>query len=138
MPAWKASISSVLASERATISSAVITHWHDDHVEGIPDLKSLCPDVKIYKYPHSTDDGEELPLEDGQELSVEGATVTAVHTPGHTTDHLCLLLKEEQALFTGDNVLGQVCFLTPTLPCKKGNPIVLCDRCNEQYLTQCF
>ena len=39
---------------------------------------------------------------------VEGAgwTVEAVHTPGHTSNHLCYALAEERALFTGDHVMG--------------------------------
>ncbi|EWC45866.1 hypothetical protein DRE_04873 [Drechslerella stenobrocha 248] len=117
-PAWKTSLSSVLSDESATVSAAIITHWHHDHVCGVPDLRSLCPDVKIYKFPLSRTDetankwayqdiGETTEILDGQEVSVEGATVTAYHTPGHTTDHICLMLKEEEAIFTGDNVLGQ-------------------------------
>jgi len=39
-------------------------------------------------------------------FKVEGATVRAVHSPGHSTDHMCFILEEEQAMFTGDNVLG--------------------------------
>lgn len=40
-------------------------------------------------------------------FSVEGATVKAVFSPGHSIDHMCFTLEEESALFTGDNVLGQ-------------------------------
>lgn len=37
---------------------------------------------------------------------VPGLTITAVHTPGHTANHLCFALAEERALFTGDHVMG--------------------------------
>ena len=35
-----------------------------------------------------------------------GWTITAVHTPGHTSNHMCWALAEERALFTGDHVMG--------------------------------
>jgi endoribonuclease LACTB2 len=31
----------------------------------------------------------------------------AIHTPGHTTDHMCFFMEDSGALFTGDSVLGQ-------------------------------
>ena len=35
-----------------------------------------------------------------------GWTIQAVPTPGHTSNHICYVLKEEHALFTGDHVMG--------------------------------
>ena len=45
-------------------------------------------------------------LADGEQVSGEGWTLEAVATPGHTSNHLCFALLEENALFTGDHVMG--------------------------------
>ena len=36
----------------------------------------------------------------------DGITITALHTPGHTSNHMCFAFAQEQALFTGDHVMG--------------------------------
>ena len=45
-------------------------------------------------------------LEDGEAMTGPGWTLRAVHTPGHTSNHLCFALEESGALFTGDHVMG--------------------------------
>ena len=45
-------------------------------------------------------------LEDGEAMTGSGWTLRAVHTPGHTSNHLCFALEESGALFTGDHVMG--------------------------------
>lgn len=43
---------------------------------------------------------------DGERIEIAGLTFTGVHTPGHTSNHMCWALAEEQALFPGDHVMG--------------------------------
>jgi glyoxylase-like metal-dependent hydrolase (beta-lactamase superfamily II) len=45
-------------------------------------------------------------LGDGGGIEGDGWTIEAVHTPGHTSNHLCYALRDEGVLFTGDHVMG--------------------------------
>ena len=102
-PSWILSLKNVLSSEGAAVDSAILTHWHPDHINGVKDLLEFSPGTRVYK---NDPDPNQLDIEDGQLFHVEGATLRAFHSPGHTTDHMSLVLEEEDAMFTGDNVLG--------------------------------
>jgi len=110
------------------LSQIIITHWHHDHLLGLPSLLQHFGQVPVRKYmPEAgTAAGERGPnhqgwtfdpvgftadvqiaaLTDGEVIECEGSHLEVLYTPGHANDHVCLFLKEEQALFTGDNVLG--------------------------------
>lgn len=103
-PAWLSSLKATLERENATVESALITHWHGDHVGGIPDLLKVWPNASIYK--NTPDEGMQ-DIKDGQVFAAQGVTLTASHTPGHTKDHMVFTMAEEDAMFTADNVLGQ-------------------------------
>jgi glyoxylase-like metal-dependent hydrolase (beta-lactamase superfamily II) len=103
-PEWIKSIKSLIDKENITIDRALLTHWHHDHIEGVPDLLKESPKTQIFKK-----DPEEgwADIADGQKFETEGATLRAFYSPGHTTDHIAFILEEENAMFTADNVLGQ-------------------------------
>ncbi|KAJ4384653.1 hypothetical protein N0V86_000253 [Didymella sp. IMI 355093] len=104
--AWIESIKSTLSEHKITIDKALLSHWHPDHVLGIPDLLSHSPNTQVFK--NQSDGNEDWhEISDGQTFSTEGATLRAFHCPGHTTDHIAFVLEEEEAMFTADNVLGQ-------------------------------
>lgn len=49
----------------------------------------------------------DVTVRDGQRfITVDGWSLTAVHTPGHTSNHICIHLDTENALFTGDHIMG--------------------------------
>ncbi|ORY69644.1 putative metallo-beta-lactamase domain protein [Pseudomassariella vexata] len=105
VPDWANLISSTLSTCDVSLSHVLLTHWHGDHTGGVPDLLRMYPDLNLSIYKH-TPSKTQQPIADEQIFRVEGATVRAVHSPGHSHDHMCFILEEEQAMFTGDNVIG--------------------------------
>ncbi|KAF2702702.1 Metallo-hydrolase/oxidoreductase [Pleomassaria siparia CBS 279.74] len=103
-PEWIKSLKSVLDDEKITIDKAILTHWHHDHIEGVPDLLKASSGTTVYK--KEPQDGWQ-DISDGQKFETEGATLRAFHCPGHAKDHMAFILDEEDAMFTADNVLGQ-------------------------------
>ncbi|KAF4850389.1 Lactamase-like protein nscB [Colletotrichum siamense] len=104
LPSWIAAVKSTLEQEKATIETVLITHWHRDHQGGIQQLLELSPNSKIFK--NQPEEGQS-DIADGQKFAVDGVSLTAIFTPGHTVDHMAFVLEEEDAMFTADNVLGQ-------------------------------
>src|SRR2546427_4899458 len=102
-------LSSYLAERGwARPSRVILTHRHPDHLGGVSQLRARFRGIHVAKMivrdsslPDSIHDRR-----DGGKVDRDGATLIAVHTPGHASDHLCYYLVEEKALFTGDVVLA--------------------------------
>lgn len=92
------------------IQEIVVTHAHHDHMGGVASVLERFGRLAVSKKPWpGTDEsfGVELdPIDDGALIRTEGATLRAIHTPGHSPDHLSFVLEEERALIAGDNILG--------------------------------
>ncbi len=87
-----------------TIKAILLTHRHPDHAPGAALLAERVGAPVLAFEAH----GGEQPLADGDAISAGGGvTLTAIHTPGHTPDHVVFCLSETGALFTGDVVLGR-------------------------------
>jgi endoribonuclease LACTB2 len=87
----------------------VLTHAHIDHLGGVRQVTERFGEMEVLKMPwegHDAPAGEVSAIGHDAVVHTEGATLRAVHTPGHAPDHLCYYLEEELALFTGDVVLG--------------------------------
>ena len=108
---------SILSGEK--ISAIMCTHTHRDHSPAAAPLAAAtgapiigCAALVLEDDGPRADasfDATYVPdrvLVDGDQISGPGWTLTAVATPGHTSNHLCFALAEEKALFTGDHVMS--------------------------------
>ena len=84
------------------VSAVLITHGHEDHAQGaVPLSDAIGAPVLAFRPPEG---GKQL--QDGDEVTVGGATLVAMHTPGHSPDSMSFVARQVAALFTGDTVLG--------------------------------
>jgi glyoxylase-like metal-dependent hydrolase (beta-lactamase superfamily II) len=107
------------ATEGERIVAIVCTHTHRDHSPAAAPLAAATGAAIIGCAPLVLDDSgpradaafdstyaPDRVLDDGERLSSPDWTLEAVATPGHTSNHLCYHLVEDNALFTGDHVMG--------------------------------
>ena len=85
----------------ARVIAVIPSHGHPDHWPLAPRLaKAFGAPIRFFgDHPGFVTD---QPLGDGERILVGGGPLTAIHTPGHTPDHLCFVLTDERALFPGD------------------------------------
>lgn len=103
----------------AKVHAIACTHTHRDHSPAAAPLARLtgapvigCAPLSINSdepradAPFDQDYAPDRVLQDGEHIAGPGWTLTAIATPGHTSNHLCFALEESGALFTGDHVMG--------------------------------
>lgn len=103
----------------APVLAILCTHTHRDHSPGAAPLAAATGAPIIGCAPLTLEDdgpradaafdtsyAPDTVLKDGELVRLPSATLMAVATPGHTSNHLCFALIESGALFTGDHVMG--------------------------------
>ncbi|MBX9801441.1 MAG: MBL fold metallo-hydrolase [Caulobacteraceae bacterium] len=120
-PLNEAHLAALLAAvEGQTVSHVLVTHTHRDHAPlarpfaravGAPILAAAPPvrTVHASATPDEDDDDSFSPdivLGGGERLAGDGWTIEAMATPGHASNHMAFVLAEENALFSGDHVMG--------------------------------
>jgi glyoxylase-like metal-dependent hydrolase (beta-lactamase superfamily II) len=107
-----------LGGER--VSHILITHTHRDHSPAARALKAATGAPTCGFGPHAggnrgdpaVEEGgdwdfvPDIRLGDGDKIAGGGWLLEAVHTPGHTSNHLCFALLDGSVLFSGDHVMG--------------------------------
>jgi len=96
------------------------THTHRDHSPGALALRGATG-AEVFGFPMSPDDGRQdltfapdQVIGDGDVIDCGIFRLRVVHTPGHTSNHLCYLLEEHRMLFTGDHIMeGSTVVISP-------------------------
>lgn len=115
-----AAIMAAVAGE--TVTHIIATHTHNDHSPGIPAIKAATGAPTYGFGPHGVGARRDWPFDspeggdrgfipdhevaDGGLIEGDGWTLEAIHTPGHISNHLCLSLKQDNVLLSGDHVMG--------------------------------
>ena len=97
-----------LAKQRnATIKYIFETHFHADFVSGHLDLAAATGASIVYG-PNTVTKFEVTVAKDNQIFEIGDVTLQVLHTPGHTLESSCYLLKDDagkdHAIFTGDTL----------------------------------
>ena len=109
------------ALQGETVKYVLVTHHHMDHSPLAAKLAAkhgakvyamspadLAPEGGEVRMEAGDDAGfrPDVEVADGDVFEGPGWTLTALHTPGHTSNHVCYALAEENTLFSGDHVMG--------------------------------
>ncbi|MCC6194116.1 MAG: MBL fold metallo-hydrolase [Burkholderiales bacterium] len=118
-PIDEAHLAALLAYGAGRIRWILCTHTHRDHSPAAAALAAVtgAQVLGMPPPPGSRQDESFAPqrvLRDGETVELGEATLTAIHTPGHASNHLCYRLAQTGMLFTGDHVMqGSTVVIAP-------------------------
>ena len=103
-------IQTALAEKNWQLSTILVTHRHNDHIDGLDLLKSISnPTIygpaKEAKYIPQLD----KELKEGDRFDFAGHTIEVLETPGHTKGHISYHWPDDQLLFSGDTLFALGC-----------------------------
>ena len=99
----------ILAVAGGNVARIVCTHSHPDHSPGAAPLHARTK-APVFGRPAPVVDHQDdtyapdVIVEDGYQIAAY-SRLRALHTPGHASNHICLLLEHERMLFTGDHLM---------------------------------
>lgn len=110
-PADQAQLDSFLAAlGEVPLRYILVTHTHRDHSPGAMALaEATGAELVGQKAPDAMgQDHSFVPAgrwQGGEVIALDGFSIELIATPGHVSNHICYLLREEKLLFTGDHIL---------------------------------
>jgi glyoxylase-like metal-dependent hydrolase (beta-lactamase superfamily II) len=112
-------IERILTETGGDIATVLVTHTHPDHSPAAKVLAARTG-AELLGRPPPGDGRQDLTfeptrvLEDGDVIVAGNASLRAIHTPGHASNHVCYLLEGTGLLFTGDHLMqGSTVVIAP-------------------------
>jgi hydroxyacylglutathione hydrolase len=99
-------ITRIIKAENFKLKYVISTHSHSDHTAGNQELRSTFG-AKIVAHKLSRINAN-MTVADGDVIRIGSIAVKVIHTPGHTSDSICLLVNN-QKLLTGDTLFVGEC-----------------------------
>ncbi len=101
----------VIFNSSSHLRRILVTHTHSDHSPGVSLLQDKVNLPAFGLITEGTKDQDisfkpEKMLSHGEVIEAEDHTLEVIHTPGHASNHLCYLLREEKLVFTGDHIMN--------------------------------
>lgn len=84
------------------VDQVILTHNHFDHTGNLAEIKKRYQ-PKVYAF--GAEDYVDQRLKDGQKIRLGDKDFEVIHTPGHSSDSICLYNEKEGILFSGDTPL---------------------------------
>jgi hydroxyacylglutathione hydrolase len=94
-----------------TLTDALITHHHADHVQGLPALRARYPKLSVAAPAKEAAriGGVDRPLGEGDYARVGRLAAKVIETPGHTAGHIVYWFEEDEIAFVGDTLFSLGC-----------------------------
>lgn len=110
-PCIERHIDAIIAMAGGVIRWVLVTHTHPDHSPAAAPLaKQTGAELLGIDAPDGPQQDKtfraDRRLADGDRLTTDEFELTALHTPGHASNHLCYLEQEHRWLFTGDHIMN--------------------------------
>lgn len=119
------------AADRLTVTHAFDTHVHNDYLSGTYSLAELVG-ARVVAGAGANFSFDYHAMHDGDRIDLGTSTITAIHTPGHTVDHMAYVLATKDGavvgIFTGGSLLVGSAGRTDLLGAGEAEPLTRLQR----------
>jgi len=100
----------VLKDKNWNLDQIINTHHHNDHTDGNAELKKQWGSQLIApSYEKDRISNVDIFVSHDDIISIAGVDAKVIHTPGHTSGHVCFYMPEQKCLFSGDTMFYLGC-----------------------------